>query len=152
VVFVKRPEFLAARPDGRSALPIRVAVAALIAGCFWMIAIAFQTAKTDPEVKLPDVIESLTPSQDALTVPKQSPVIIDFVFGYTGELNVDGTEIPKDQTTYAKATGVLTFAPARGKVLEFLPGGARRATITYWPVGSDRETSGQSFTWNFTVT
>lgn len=148
----RRERFFAIGPDGRSSLPLRIVMAAIVAACFVAIAYAFSTAQTEPAVKLPAEIEALNPVQDAQTVPRQSTVSVDLRFGLTGELNIDGVDIPADESVYEKSQAILSFSPAPGKVMRVLPGGLRRATITYWPVGSTREATGQSFSWTFTVT
>jgi hypothetical protein len=127
-------------------------MAATVALCLYGIIWAFGAAQTDPAVKLPAQIEALNPVQDAQTVPGQSTVTVDFVFGITGELNIDGIDIPADESVYEKSQAMLSFSPGVGRTLEVLPGGLRRATVYYWPVGTTREAAGRAFSWTFTVT
>jgi hypothetical protein len=147
-----RRRIFAIRPDGRSSLTLRVAMAAIVGLCLYGIIWAFGVAQTDPAVKLPAQIEALNPVQDAQTVPGQATVTVDFVFGITGELNIDGVDIPADETVYEKSQAMLSFSPGVGRALKLLPGGLRRATVYYWPVSATRETAGRAFSWTFTVT
>lgn len=147
-----RRGLFALRPDGRQSLTARILTAIVVAACLGGIAYGATRAQTEPAVRLPAEIESLNPVQDAQTVPGQSTVTVDFVFGITGELVIDGIDIPKDETVYEKSQAILSFSPGRGQTLELLPGGIRRATVYFWPVGTSRETAGKSFSWTFTVT
>ena len=147
-----RQGLFALRPDGRQSLTARILTALVVAACLGGRAYGASRAQTEPAVKLPSEIESLNPVQDAQTVPGQSTVTVDFVFGITGELVIDGIDIPKDETVYEKSQAILSFSPGRGQTLALLPGGIRRSTVYYWPVGTSREIAGKSFSWTFTVT
>ena len=140
-----------ARVDDRAPLIVRIGVGLLVGLCIVGVIWGFGSEKNQTGAQPPAELEAVSPLPEALTVPSQSSISVDMKFGYDATLILDGVEIPKDQTVYEKATAVLRFTPGPDTDVHSLPGGVRRVTAIYWPVQSDRETSGKPFSWTFTV-
>lgn len=142
----------AQRKAERAPLPARIAIGLLVLGCLVGVTWGFGSAKNQTEGQLPSVIESVSPVNNALTVPSQSTITVDLKFGYDADLVIDGVEIARDQTKYDKATAVLRFTPGLDKDMKELAGGVRRVMVIYWPLDGTRETNGLTYNWTFTVT
>jgi hypothetical protein len=142
----------AERAAERAPLKARIAIGLLVLGCLVGVTWGFGSTKNQTEGQLPSSIESVSPVNNALTVPAQSTITVNLKFGYDADLIIDGVEIPRDQTKYDKATAELRFTPGPDKDLKVLPGGTRRAMIVYWPLTGTREANGEIYQWTFSVT
>lgn len=140
-----------ARKAERAPLPARIAIGLLVLGCLVGVTWGFGSAKNQTQGLLPSGIESVSPVNNALTVPGQSTITVDLKFGYDADLIIDGVEIPRDQTKYDKATAVLRFTPGPDTDLRELPGGVRRVMVVFWPLDGTREANGETYNWTFTV-
>jgi hypothetical protein len=137
--------------NDRAPLIVRIGVGLLVGVCILGVIWGFGSEKNQTGPQPPPELEAVSPLPEALTVPSQSSISVDMKFGYDATLIIDGVEVPQDQTVYEKATAVLRFTPGPTTDLKSLPGGLRRVTVIYWPIQSDRETSGKPFSWTFTV-
>ncbi len=109
-------------------------------------------------------IEAISPKLDALVV-RQTEVVVDLAPGYTGELYVDGQQIPVVATvnddgsegTNVRVDGVfdpalntISFTPREGATIEELTPGAHRITVSYWKQ-DESSASARNYTWSFRV-
>jgi len=98
----------------------------------------------------PAAIESVSPSPSDLPGPRPD-IKVDLANGYTGALQVDGVEIPADQTIRVESLGQITFRPGPGFDVETLTPGTHTVRVVYWPVTSTRSDSATTFDWSFRV-
>ncbi len=78
----------------------------------------------------------------------QTSIIVQFNFGWTGELVLNGSPIPDDQLSVRATTGAeLTFLPGPEKIVSRLTG-EQVVTARYWRLGETRDQA-RSFTWRF---
>lgn len=149
----------------------------LLAACFviaaglTLIIWGLWTAQTGDEgVDRPEVIENLSPVENAIQVLQQESIVIDFEFGYEAELILDGivlettrigeldlSNVEPGQQIETPPTAVfdpgnarLEFRPSEGAQIEELTEGRHTATVIYWPIDEGRE-SARSYTWSFDV-
>jgi hypothetical protein len=122
----------------------------LAVGILW-----FGASKTaaPPDAKLIDAaVQVLDPPSGSPSVPRQQPISVVLVPGWTGVLVVNGIEIPEDQLLFdAGQPNQFSFQPGAGKVIEQLPPGTVVARAVIWRVLETRETGAHSFTWTFRV-
>lgn len=130
----------------------KLVVALLVAAALLLILDAFGNAGGDTTSTRPPQFEVLEPEAGAVNVPGQATVAADLVFGWTGVLVINGTEIPMDQLEYVRATARLSYSPADGKELRRLPGGQVRVTAIVWPITGTRARDAVEHTWEFQVT
>ena len=127
---------------------VRLAVTLAIIGCFVGMGWAF-TLNKSPEVPLGTGVEGVEPAYGAAAVPGQTPVKVDLLFGYTGEIKIDDTPLPKDEVTYEKAQAILSFTPGPGKAFGRFTNGLHVAQVVFWPVGNPADS--KVFQWSFNV-
>ncbi len=117
-------------------------------------------ANSDPSANngcnQPKAVELLYPPCNTLAF-QQAQVGVDMAPGYTVDLVINGTPIPRDQVQNQAAENavearvvpdIFLFTPGPGKVLERLKAGPNTATVSYRKVGTNEATR-QSFTWSF---
>ena len=127
---------------------VRFAVMLAVIGCFVGMGWAFTLNKT-PEIPLRTDVEGVEPAFGAAAVPGQTPVKVDLVFGYTGEISIDQNPLPKDEVQYEKAQAILSFSPGPGKSVSRFTNGIHVAQVVYWPLANP--TDRKVFQWSFTV-
>jgi hypothetical protein len=120
----------------------------LLAANVWIIAGINQ--KTNSQPLLPNAITELIPKPDDLVSP-QSTIGVNLRDDLQGALQLDGTEIPKDQVVEQETVGIITFSPGPTKDLTKLPQGSHTITVVYWPRSTTREHGATSYTWRFKV-
>lgn len=98
----------------------------------------------------PATIESISPSPDDLVGPRPD-IAVDLANGYTGVIQVDGIEIPNDQTIRVDSLGQFTFRPGPDYDIEAFEPGVHTVRVIYWPVTSTRSDSANTFDWSFRV-
>ncbi|HEY2332868.1 MAG TPA: hypothetical protein VGH94_13195 [Acidimicrobiales bacterium] len=108
---------------------------------------------SSPDPKLLDAaVVSLAPPEDSPGVPRQEPIVVELQPSWTGVLQVNGIEIPEDETQRDPARpNVFSFQAGPGKVIESLPPGDVTATAVIWPILESRETASRQFSWTFRV-
>ena len=134
----------------RKRLPLLGTILAVALALYLLIS-AFAGAEISNKVVYPEHLEAVDPVPNAQTVPAQTSIRADLEFGYEGAFFLNGREIPADQTTLERSTGLLTFIPATGNDFDLLPGSVVQISVEYWPISGTRERDGQSFSWSFTV-
>jgi hypothetical protein len=146
-VELKRPEH-----------PMRIAV--VVVGVLIAVNVAVIGARSQHDgpasPQRPVEIQQLFPEENQRILP-QATVGADLRDEFTGQLTIDGTLIPKDETTGDPGLGLVLFEPNDGKTFdEFDPGG-HTATIEWWPrtistpEDARAENELRSYTWAFTV-
>ena len=104
----------------------------------------------------PVEIQSLSPNEGDL-IPPQGPIVVDLRDEFTGQIFVDGTLIPKDQTTGDPNLGILEFDPGPGKQFREFGDGAHSAVVEWWPrtISTPEEARAKqqlrSYSWAFNV-
>lgn len=107
-----------------------------------------------PDPTLVDAaIEALDPPPDSPGVPRQQPITVDLLPGWTGTLQINGIEIPEDQLLRTEPLNQFSFQPGPGKEIERLPPGDVLAVAIIWrPLdGGSRDNPARSFRWTFRV-
>jgi hypothetical protein len=140
----------------------------VIAGGLALIIWGFFTATTgDDGIDRPEVIEELSPVENAVQVLQQEQVRVDLEFGYEATLVIDGIELPTTVLNEIEAApgeqvdlpptaildvanGVLTFQPTDGASIESFSEGRHEARVIYWRDVDGRD-SARSYRWSFTV-
>jgi hypothetical protein len=144
-------------------------VASLVIGCgIWLVVLGFNASVTGRKaLALPATIENIDPVRGAVGVPAQTEVLVDMLPGYTGELTIDGInlpttnirDIPSDPgrqvtlpatTIYDDARATLTFIPAPDAAIKSFAQGAHTVKVTYWKTAEGRSKA-RSYTWTFSV-
>ena len=121
-------------------------------------------------VDRPDVIEEISPVENAIQVLQQGNVMVDLEFGYEAVLVVDGIELdtsrlgevrddvePGQQQTTDPSTAVfdpgnarISFQPTEGAPIEQFTEGRHTAQVIYWKIEEGRENA-MSYRWSFDV-
>ncbi|MEL6893578.1 MAG: hypothetical protein AAFP84_18445 [Actinomycetota bacterium] len=164
-------------PGGAGDGPRRRLDKGLLAACFViacglaLITWGLFSAQTGTEgVDRPEVIENLSPVENAVQVLQQERIVVDLQSGYEAELIVDGialettrigeldfNSVEPGQQVSTPPTAVfdpgnsrIEFAPSEGAQIEDFSEGRHRATVVYWRIDEGRE-SARSYTWSFDV-
>jgi hypothetical protein len=141
-------------PGHDAAVARRLVITALLivaGGLLWWGA----TLQTDPlpASSLDVAVELLTPAQGAVGVIRQAAIGVDLAPGWTGDLRINGVEIPEDQLNRNDPLNQFSFQPGEGKDIASLAPGRVVATAIIWrPLqGESREQGSRRVTWEFTV-
>ena len=138
--------------------PLRVA--AVVGALLIAVNIAIIGARSQQDgpasTRRPIEIQQLFPDEDGHILP-QATVGADLRDDFTGQLTINGTLIPKDETTGDPSLGLVLFEPSDGKTFdEFEPGG-HTAVIEWWPrtivnpEDAQAQSELRSYTWAFSV-
>jgi hypothetical protein len=158
---------MARRRIDRGLLVASLAIAAGLAIIGWGLSGAITGSRG---VNLPEAIESVNPTPNAVQVLSQSNIFVDLENGYFGVLVVNGVEletISLDQigslevepgrqvdippvTIFEPGNSTLTFSPSRGAAVERLSTGLQEVTVIFWRLDEGRQRA-SSFTWKFNV-
>ncbi len=140
----------------------------VIASGIVLIVWGMTTAFTgDDGIDRPPEIESLSPVENAVQVLQQERVVVDLVFGYEARLEIDGIELPTELlgqvevepgeqidlppvAIFDQGTGILSFQPTEGALIEEFSEGLHEAKVTYWKA-DEGEDSARSYRWSFNV-
>lgn len=150
----------------------------LLAACFVIAAGAaliiwgMTSALTGSDgIDRPDVIEDLSPVENAIQVLQQESVIVDLEFGYEAVLIIDGIELetsrlgevnadiePGQQQSTDPSTAVfdpgnarISFQPTEGAPIESFTEGRHTAQVIYWKIEDGRDEGASSYRWSFDV-
>lgn len=123
----------------------------------------------DDVTNLPDAIEGITPTPDAVQVLAQTNVIVDLAEGYEGRLIVDGLQFetqamedlianPEPGTqvdippgvVFERGNAVLTFTPGPDIAIERFSEGSHTVQVVYWRTEIG-ESDARSYTWVFNI-
>lgn len=134
--------------------PGRFAIVAigLMAVVSLAVAAALSADTDTPEERdpLPAAVVSVFPQPDTLAQPQQG-ISVTLRPGLTGVIQVDGIEIPEDQTIRPSESS-MTFQPGPEREFERFETGPHQVTIVYWPTVRSREEAAQTFSYGFRTT
>ena len=122
----------------RSKLPsviIAVLLAVAVAGIVW----AFSNSRRPPEEKTSAVVNVMPPPGDLDL--RQVQVGVTLAAGYTGDLFVDGLQVPDDELHREPALYQITLQPKPGGQFNLGPG-RHCASVTYWPLATPTDKRG----------
>jgi hypothetical protein len=155
------------------ARPINVGMLLVSAGFalgLMFIVLGVGAARTGRDAQdLPTQIERISPSKGD-SVLQQTPLLVDLIPGYTGELEVNGLAIPVEEvraatnpepgqtvaaaeslvTKFDPGSNTLTYVPQDGAIVERLPLGQNTIKVVYWRL-DEGPTRALSYTWQFEV-
>lgn len=98
----------------------------------------------------PTGVESVSPRPGELLRP-QDGISADLEPSLTGVLQINGVEVPEDQTQRTVELGILEFRPGpRQDITVFRPGDYT-ATVLFWPQGKERPANPSAYSWSFRV-
>ncbi len=131
----------------------RVVITVLLAAAGSMVILAGSLNSGDDEVRLTeDAVEAVTPSDGSTLVLRQAEIAADLAPGWSGVLQIDGTEIPQDQLRQdTGGLNLLSFTPGPGKEIEELGDGRHVATAIIWRPAFETREDGREVRWSFTV-
>jgi hypothetical protein len=104
----------------------------------------------------PSEIVVLFPEENQRMLP-QDAVGADLLSDFTGQVTIDGTLIPLDETTGDPGLGIVRFEPGEGKSFDEFDPGTHNALIEWWPrtIATPEEAREQnelrSYSWAFSV-
>ncbi len=150
-----------------------IAACLVIAGGLVAIAWGMSSAITGSEgVNRPDVIEDLSPVENALQVFQQEQIMVDLQFGYEAVLIVDGVELPTARigefsgdltpenagaqvsapptAIFDPGNSIITFRPSDDALIESFAEGRHSVQVIYWKIDEGRENA-LSYRWSFDV-
>jgi hypothetical protein len=132
----------------------------IVTGALLLLALAILvyggTQKADAPLEasqLDPAVEMFTPVQDSSGNLRQAEIGIDLAPGWTGDLVINGVNIPEDQLRRNEPLNQFFFQPGQGKEISKLPPGLVTATAIIWqPLnGGSRTVGSHSVTWRFSV-
>ncbi|MFT4659229.1 MAG: hypothetical protein ACI8V4_003426 [Ilumatobacter sp.] len=121
-------------------------------------------------VNRPDVIEDLSPVENAQQAFQQEQVMVDLEFGYEAVLIIDGIELeiarigefsvdPEDAgqqvsipptAVFDPGNSIITFRPSDDAIITSFAEGLHLAQVVYWKIEEGRENA-SSYRWSFEV-
>lgn len=159
-------------PATRRPFDWKLALASLpIAVGVFLIAFGLIRSQTGDDVSdLPDAIEDIHPTPDAVQVLAQTDVLVDLADGYEGRLTVDGLDFetrrledfanidvePGTQidvppgVVFEPGNSTLRFTPGAGIAIETFEQGLHTVRVVYWRTEIG-EQEARSYTWTFNV-
>ncbi|MBV8159328.1 MAG: hypothetical protein JO265_00235 [Acidimicrobiia bacterium] len=130
----------------RSKLP-SVIMAALVAIAVAGIALAFSGTRRPPPPNTTAIVR-VTPPPGDLDL-RQVSVGVTLAAGYTGDLFVDGAQVPEDELHREPVLYQITLQPRPGSQFDLGPG-RHCASVRYWPLASPSDTR-DSAPWCFSL-
>jgi len=123
----------------RSRMP-SVIIAVLLAVAIGLLVWAFSSSPRRSDEKTSAVVNVMPPPGDLDL--RQVQVGVTLAAGYSGDLFVDGTQVPEDEVHRVPALYQITLAPRPGGQFNLGPG-RHCASVRYWPLvnASDKRDS-----------
>src|SRR5436309_2703271 len=121
----------------RSKLPsliIAVLLAVAVAGIVWAFS---NNSSRQPEQETNAVVRVMPPPGDLDL--RQVQVGVTLAAGYSGDLFVDGVQVPEDELHREPALYQITLQPRPGGQFNLGPG-HHCASVTYWPLATPTDT------------
>ena len=156
-------------PPRRRRLDRGLLIASLVIACGGVLIVWGMTdALTgDDGIDRPEVIESISPVENAVQVLQQEGVVVDFEYGYEARLFIDGIELPitmlgqievqpgemielPPTAVFDPGNAVLSFQPVEGALIESFSEGLHDALVIYWKT-AEGEDAARSYRWTFNV-
>ncbi|MBV8234714.1 MAG: hypothetical protein JO075_03330 [Acidimicrobiia bacterium] len=122
-------------------------IAALLALAVAGFVFAFSNVRRPPEEKTSAIVQVMPPPGDLDL--RQVSVGVTLAAGYTGDLYVDGNQVPEDELHRVPAIYQITLQPRPGGQFDLGPG-RHCASVIYWPLASPADTR-PSPPWCFTL-
>src|SRR5438105_10007266 len=118
---------------------LRARLPSLIIGVLLIIAVAgivyaFSSSPKPPQEKTGNAVVRVMPPAGDLDL-RQVEVGVTLAAGYTGDLFVDGTQVPEDELHRVPALYQITLQPRPSGQFNLGPG-HHCASVTYWPLAS----------------
>ena len=111
----------------------RLIITALLAVAVVGIVVAFSGARR-PSLQQTSVVRQVMPPSGDLDL-RQVSVGVTLAAGYTGDLFVDGAQVPEDELHREPALYQITLQPRPSGQFNLGPG-HHCASVTYWPLAS----------------
>jgi hypothetical protein len=132
---------------------VRARLPSLIIGVLLIIAVggivyAFSSSPKPSQEKTGNAVVRVTPPDGDLDL-RQAQVGVTLAAGYTGDLLVDGNQVPEDELHRVPALYQITLASKPGGQFNLGPG-RHCASVNYWPLANPAETR-SSPPWCFTL-
>ncbi|MFZ4515850.1 MAG: hypothetical protein ACOYN3_06015 [Acidimicrobiia bacterium] len=125
-------------------------VVVLVANLVIFAILESRTGTTSQTNVLPADVTSIDPVPGS-TIRPQDTISVDLRDGLTGDLYVDGTVIPVDQTSQIPALGLISFRPGKGKEIEQFTPGRHAAEVRWRDMRAPADTVMGSYSWTFGV-
>jgi|SRR5947209_8138526 len=122
---------------------LRAKLPSLIIGVLLIIAVAglvyaFSSSPRAPEEKTGNAVVRVMPPDGDLDL-RQVQVGVTLAAGYSGNLLVDGIQVPEDEVHRVPALYQITLVPKPGGQFNLGPG-RHCASINYWPIANPSQT------------
>jgi len=111
----------------------RVVITALLAVAVVGVVFAFSHGRREPPQGSGVIAQVMPPGGDLDL--RQVTVGVKLAAGYTGDLVVDGMQVPEDELHREPALYQITLQPRPGGQFNLGPG-RHCASVTYWPIAS----------------
>lgn len=111
----------------------RVVITALLAVAVVGVVVAFSSSRRPPAPSSGPVVQVMPPGGDLDL--RQVTVGVKLAAGYTGDLSVDGMQVPEDELHREPALYQITLQPRPGGQFNLGPG-RHCAAVLYWPIAS----------------
>lgn len=120
----------------------------------------------------PDVIENLSPVENAQQTFQQEQVTVDLEFGYEAVLIIDGIELPTERlgsfsgdltpenagvqvatpptAVFDPGNSIITFRPSEDALIQEYSSGRHSVQVVFWKIEEGRENA-RSYRWAFDV-
>jgi len=117
----------------------RLIILALVGlgGVLFGIAVILTIANPS-SLDLPVGITSISPTPSS-NVLSQSNIVVDLASGYTGDLVVNGVDIPEGELFRVQGLNQLTFRPGIGQSFDQLLPDRNCVTVEYWLIAEGDE-------------
>ena len=124
-------------------------MAALVAALIAVVGAVIVLLPEPDSSGLPDPLEDVFPLPEDAVV-RQTVVQVDLPIGYEARLTVDGVLIPAFEVGWVEETGVFTWQPTPGGVIDMWVPGEHTVEVSWDTVEGNRPDPG-SFSWSFRV-
>jgi hypothetical protein len=114
----------------------RLVITALLAVAVVGIVVAFSGARR-PSLQQTSVVRQVMPPSGDLDL-RQVNVGVTLAAGYTGDLFVDGAQVPEDELHREPALYQITLQPRPGGQFNLGPG-RHCASVRYWPLATPND-------------
>jgi hypothetical protein len=114
----------------------RLIITALLAVAVVGIVVAFSGARR-PSLQQTSVVRQVMPPSGDLDL-RQVNVGVTLASGYTGDLFVDGAQVPEDELHREPALYQITLQPRPGGQFNLGPG-RHCASVRYWPLATPND-------------
>jgi hypothetical protein len=111
----------------------RLVIIGLLAVAVGLLVLAFSGTRRPPPPETSAVRQVMPPAGDLDL--RQVTVGVTLAAGYSGDLSVDGVQVPEDEVHRVPALYQITLTPKPGGQFNLGPG-RHCASVRYWPLAS----------------